>query len=34
MPSVAQLARAIKKDMSLHELETYYSEDNLRKILY
>ena len=34
VPSVAQLARAIKKDMSLDELETYYSEDNMRKILY
>jgi hypothetical protein len=34
VPSVAQLARAIKKDMSLEELEKYYSEDHMRKILY
>ena len=34
VPSVAQLARAIKKDMSLDELERYYSEDNMRRILY
>lgn len=34
VPSFAQLARAIKKDMSLDELEKYYSEDNMRKILY
>ncbi len=33
-PSVAQLARAIKKDMSLAELEKYYSEDHMRRILY
>ena len=24
----------IKKDMSLAELEKYYSEDNMRKVLY
>jgi PPOX class probable FMN-dependent enzyme len=34
VPSVAQLAQAIKKDMSLAELEKYYDEDNMRKILY
>ena len=34
VPSVAQIAKAIKKDMSIEELEKYYAEDNLRKILY
>ena len=34
VPSVAQLAKAIKKDMSTEELEKYYSEENLRSILY
>ncbi len=34
VPSVAQIAKAIKKDMSMEELEKYYTEDNLRKILY
>ena len=34
VPSVAQLAKAIKKDMSIEELEKYYAEENLRKILY
>ena len=34
LPSVAQIAQAIKKDMSLEELEKYYSEDNMRKVLY
>ena len=34
VPSVAQIAKALKKDMSLAELEKYYSEDNMRKILY
>jgi PPOX class probable FMN-dependent enzyme len=34
VPSVAQLAKAIKKDMSMEELEKYYSEGNLRSILY
>jgi predicted pyridoxine 5'-phosphate oxidase superfamily flavin-nucleotide-binding protein len=34
LPTVAQIAKAIKKDMSMEELEKYYSEDNLRKILY
>ncbi len=34
LPSVAQIAQALKKDMSLEELEKYYSEDNMRKVLY
>ncbi|WP_123027585.1 pyridoxamine 5'-phosphate oxidase family protein [Mycolicibacterium stellerae] len=34
VPSVAQLAKAIKQDMSLDELEKYYSEENYRKLLY
>lgn len=34
LPSVAQLAQALKKDMSLAELERYYDEANMRKILY
>jgi PPOX class probable FMN-dependent enzyme len=34
VPSVAQLAKAIKPDMSDQQLIEYYSEDNLRKILY
>ena len=31
---VAQIARAIKKDMTIEELERYYSEHNMRRILY
>jgi uncharacterized protein len=34
VPSAAQLAKAMKKDMSLEELEKYYSEDNYRSMLY
>jgi PPOX class probable FMN-dependent enzyme len=34
VPSVAQLAKAIKPDMSDEELDSYYQEDNLRKMLY
>jgi PPOX class probable FMN-dependent enzyme len=34
VPSVAKLAKAIKPDMSDEQLEAYYREDNLRKILY
>src|SRR5262245_1750761 len=34
VPSVAQIAQALKKDMSLAELEKYYSEDNMRRVLY
>jgi PPOX class probable FMN-dependent enzyme len=34
VPSVAKIAQAIKADMSLAELEKYYDEDNVRKVLY
>ena len=34
VPSVAQLAKAIKPDQSDADLEKYYAEDNMRKILY
>ncbi len=34
MPSVAQMAKAFKPDQTQQELDAYYSEDNLRKILY
>lgn len=34
VPSVAQLAKAFKPDLSQKELDDYYSEDSLRKILY
>jgi PPOX class probable FMN-dependent enzyme len=34
VPSVARLAKAIKPDMSDEQLSAYYSEANLRKILY
>lgn len=34
LPSVAQIAKTIKKDMSIQDLEKYYSDENLRKILY
>jgi uncharacterized protein len=34
VPSVAQLAKAIKPDMSDEQLDAYYAEDNLRKMLY
>ena len=34
VPSVARLAKAIKPDMSDEQLEEYYAEDNMRKILY
>jgi PPOX class probable FMN-dependent enzyme len=34
VPSVAQLAKAIKPDVSDEELQKYYSEENMRKILY
>lgn len=34
VPSVAQLARAIRPDQSVAELEKYYAEDSMRKILY
>ncbi len=34
VPSVARIAQALKKDMSLAELEKFYSEDNMRSVLY
>jgi len=34
VPTVAQLAKAIKPDMSDQQLEEYYAEDNVRKVLY
>src|SRR5690242_16560553 len=34
VPTVAQLAKAIKPEMSDQELEEYYAEENIRKILY
>lgn len=34
VPSIAQLAKAIKPDLSDEQLETYYAEDNMRKVLY
>jgi uncharacterized protein len=34
VPSVAQLAKAIRYDWSQAELETRYSEENMRKVLY
>lgn len=33
-PTMAQLARAVKPDMSDADLERYYAEDNMRKLLY
>jgi uncharacterized protein len=34
VPSVAQISKAIKADMSLAQLEEYYAEENMRKVLY
>ena len=34
LPSVAQLAQALRTNMSLAELERYYSEENMRTMLY
>ena len=34
LPSVAQMAQALRTGMSLAELEQYYSEDNVRTMLY
>ncbi len=34
LPSVAQMAHAARSGLSLAELEGYYDEDNMRKILY
>lgn len=34
VPSVAQMAKAFKPDQTQQELDAYYSEDNLRTMLY
>jgi len=34
LPSTAQIAQRIRKDVDLAELEHYYCEDNYRKLLY
>ena len=34
VPSVAQIAKAMMKEMDLAELEKHYGEDNMRKVLY
>ena len=34
VPSVAQLAKSFKPDLSQAELDAYYREDNMRKMLY
>jgi predicted pyridoxine 5'-phosphate oxidase superfamily flavin-nucleotide-binding protein len=34
VPSVAWLAKAIKPDLSDEQLDEYYAEDNMRKVLY
>ena len=34
LPSVAQLAKAMRTDWTQAELEEYYSEENFRKVLY
>ena len=34
LPSVARMAQALRTNMSLAELERYYSEDNMRTLLY
>lgn len=34
VPSVAQLAKSFKPDLSQEQLDAYYSEDNLRSMLY
>ena len=34
VPSVAQMARAMRADMSLEELERNFSEENMRSMLY
>jgi uncharacterized protein len=34
LPSVAQMAQALRSNMSLAELERYYSEENVRTMLY
>jgi hypothetical protein len=34
VPSIATLARAIKPDMTDEQLDEYYAEENMRKVLY
>jgi PPOX class probable FMN-dependent enzyme len=34
VPSVAQIAKTLRDDMTADELEVYYSEENTRKLLY
>ena len=34
VPSVAQMARAMRADMSIEELERYFREENMRSMLY
>ena len=34
VPSVAQIAKTLRDDMSADELDVYYSEDNMRNVLY
>ena len=34
VPSVAQMAKAMRTDMSLEELERYFGEENMRSMLY
>jgi uncharacterized protein len=34
VPSAAQIAKAIKPDWSQAQLDEYYCDDNLRRILY
>lgn len=34
VPSVAQMVKALRTDMSVEELERYYSEENMRSMLY
>jgi uncharacterized protein len=34
LPSVAELAKAVRSDWTSAQLEEYYSEDNYRKMLY
>jgi hypothetical protein len=34
VPSTASIAKAIRQDWSQAQLEAYYSEENLRTLLY
>lgn len=34
VPSIAQLAKAVRPEMSEEQLDAYYAEDSLRKLLY